>query len=53
MILQYTTLVENNHHYLVSDEPLEMNVRPGTKIEFLYPIKEDAEETYQLFAIVR
>ncbi len=52
-ILQYTTLVENNHHYLVSDEPLEMNVRPGTKIEFLYPIKDDAEETYQLFAIVR
>ena len=52
MILEYATLVENDHYYLVANEELEMSVRPGTKIEFLYPIKEDAEETYQLFAIV-
>lgn len=52
MIIEYATLVENDHYYLVSDEELEMSVRPGTKIEFLYPIKDDAEETYQLFAIV-
>lgn len=53
MILEYATLVEDWHFYLVSEEPIEMSVRPGTKIEFLYPIKDDAEETYQLFAIVR
>ena len=53
MIIKYISLKEGWHYYLVSDEPLEMNVRPGTKIEFLYPIKDDAEETYQLFAIAR
>lgn len=56
MILEYTTLVEgddegNNHFYFVFANPLEMKVRGGTRIEFLYPISDDAEETYQLFSV--
>lgn len=56
MILEYTTLVEgddegNNHNYFVFTDPLEMNVRGGTRIEFLYPIDDTAEETYQLFSV--
>lgn len=58
MISEYEIYMEtdiegNDHRYFVLPEALEMSVRPGTKIEFLYPIKEDAEETYQLFAIAR
>lgn len=52
MILEYTLLEEDWHNYFVTPEAIEMSVFPGTKIEFLYPIKEDAEETYQLFSIM-
>lgn len=53
MILEYTLLEEDWHHYFVTPEAIEMSVFPGTKIEFLYPIKEEAEETYQLFAMAK
>lgn len=51
MILTYTMLEEDWHYYFVLPNALEMKVRGGTRIEFLYPISDDAEETYQLFSL--
>ena len=51
MIFKYTLLEEEWKIYMVFETPLEMKVRWWTRIEFLYPISEDAEETYQLFSI--
>lgn len=52
MILTYTMLEEDWHYYFVLPDALEMKVRGGTRIEFLYPISDDAEETYQLFSLI-